>query len=182
MSTIPFVSGWTHIGRGLRATVEIANVGHEIFNIAEATSALTKDLQGLSGDVQCCLRCQADLHQQMQVCCFDIDQAFESCRAHNVIPAWQWLVRKFRDRTSVSTVLIAKGKRFRAMAGTGKWSRAWCALPMDMLTRALQVAITCSFVCVGQLVFELLGLCIGGSLGGAAVAVKLAYEHHFFIS
>eukprot|EP00959_Pyramimonas_sp_CCMP1952_P067377 1406257-Pyramimonas_sp.AAC.1 len=67
------------------------------------------------------------------------------------------------------------------MAAARSWSRAWRALPLETLRRTLLAGLACSFVVARNLVCELLGLCIGGSISSAAVSVRLAHEEFLML-
>ena len=52
---------------------------------------------------------------------------------------------------------------------------------MDVLERALFAATSSSLVAIGDIIFELIGLRIGGAMSSAAVSARFAAEEQAFL-
>ena len=73
-------------------------------------------------------------------------------------------------------VQIKRGKRFEARIGARPWSRGWWLLKLDDLARALLSATSLTLAVLGDVVVQLHGMSIGGSMSSSAVSVRFGYE------
>ena len=126
-----------------------------------------------------CCACCVPL-QSVSVVTADLDQAFEACSTKLVVPAWLRVSAIYASITGRSSVLIRKGKRDFAEVPRGGYGRGWWSLSISLLTRAIFAYAFVTFVVLGDLVFILDGLAIGGLLSMGALAVVLADKEQMF--
>ena len=123
-----------------------------------------------------CKVCHCNLGDKLSLYAADIDQAFESCQAANVVRSWAWVATTFEEKHGTSVIQVRKGKRFCDRIGARPWSRGWWLLKLDDLSKALLAASSGTVATLADAVVELDGMSIGGTLSASAVAVRLAAE------
>ena len=72
--------------------------------------------------------------------------------------------------------MVQRGRKCVTRIGPSGWNRAWWVLSLSQLGLALKASTMISLACVGEVVVEMMGLCIGGVMSSAAVAVQLGDE------
>ena len=92
------------------------------------------------------------------------------------MPSWHWVASTFSQRTAATAVQIRRGKRFQFRVGHRPWSRGWWCLTLSHLQKAVLAAASATFTMLSDLVLELDGMSIGGSLSSSAVGARFAYE------
>jgi hypothetical protein len=124
------------------------------------------------------MRCGAAC--QPNVTTYDVDQAFESCRASDVVRSFDVAASRFTAVTGFTSLLIARGKRVVAKVSLRYNPARFWKFEIPILRRALEVGLLLRFVCIGPLVFALEGLCIGGILSKPAVSLVLGEKEVAF--
>ena len=180
MSGTPYAAGWKTTARGIRAVVQESGVSREIFDINYARKHLQQAFFCLerSENPSVCMCCQGAMEPGLHVVTVDIDQAFESCKASSIVPAWDYVANQYRASVGQERLLIRRGKRFIAKHGTEvrQYGRGWWALSLSVLRRALVMASYQTLVMMGDVALEMAGMAIGGVMSAAAVSVKLGSE------
>ena len=73
-------------------------------------------------------------------------------------------------------VQVRRGRQFAVRPGAEGWSRGWWILSMAQIEAALAASAASTFCALADVVLQLQGMSIGGSLSSAGVAVYLAFE------
>ena len=76
----------------------------------------------------------------------------------------------------MDSVMVQRGRKCVTRIGPSRWNRAWRVLSLSQLGYALKASTMISLTCVGEMVVEMLGLCIGRVMSSAALAVQLGEE------
>ena len=177
----PLVRSWQVLGRGVRGVVQSLG-GHEVFAAREAGPRLRQVVDCLeppcldASGVPRCRRCNKETLGHLNIYSCDIDQAFESCLGTNIPGCWERVSGAYQSRHGSKHILVKRGRSFMARIGTRGWSRGWWAIHLEHLGRGLLAAASATVACLGDLTVEMEGMSIGGSMSGAAVAVRLAAE------
>ena len=185
MAGTTFKKGWRTMGRAVRAVVAGTGLSREVFSMDDVVPALQETLshlspperavteEGSSGwPCECCGVCMNGL----SCAAVDVDQAFEACKGQSVMSAWGRTARRFQERWKVDYVMVQRGRKCVTRIGPSRWNRAWWVLSLSQLGYALKASTMISLACVGEIVVEMPGLCIGGVMSSAAVAVQLGDE------
>ena len=145
------------------------DVGAELRGLQEEVCAPATDR---------CLRCCTPLFGELSVVVADADQAFEACCAEDIAGLWRDAEAAYRARGASNAILVRKGPQERVQVAEQGFSNGWWHLPLSVLARAL-IAFTLMTVvlAVGRL-YVLQGICIGGVMSSAAVAVSLGGQEH----
>ena len=163
------------MGRGVRAVVQSLQ-GHEVFDQSLAGAQLGDMFQHLGPQQPFCKICQTPLNGRVSLFSADVDQASESCHGSNIGKAWRWAASEFSKKFGTSQVQIKRGKKFDYRIGPRPWSRGWWLLSLDQLAKGLVSAASATMAVLGDVVLELHGMSIGGSMSSAAVSVRFAEE------
>ena len=174
-SQCPHAFGWKVIGRAVRGTMQSIE-GHEVFDQSQAIPAVIKCLGALQSGSGVCKRCHCVLPHGLSVYSADIDQAFEACDNNSVGKAWAWASSAFISSYNSSFIQVRRGRQFAVRPGTEGWSRGWWVISMTQIQAALVASAASTFCALGDVVVQLRGVSIGGSLSSSAVAVHLAFE------
>ena len=174
-SQCPHAFGWKVIGRAVRGTMQAIQC-REVFDQSRAIPAVTACLEELQPGSGICKRCHCVLPHGLSVYSADIDQAFEACDNSSVGKAWAWASSSFVGSYNSTFVQVRRGRQFAVRAGTEGWSRGWWILSMAQIQAALVASAASTFCALGDVVLQLQGMSIGGSLSSSAVAVHLAFE------
>ena len=126
----------------------------------------------------CCAKFNLPLHGKLTVVLADADQAFEAVSAADVGPQWCTLAEERAKMFSSEMILVRKGNTDIAKVTRGSYGNGWWMLTLPQLHPALVVFTMATFVTVVGRVYLLQGICIGGVLSSAAVAVALG-AHQF---
>ena len=103
-----------------------------------------------------------------------IDQAFESCPASSVLPAWRHISESYESRLSSNSILVRWGRRELCKPGRSQsCGRGWLSFSTPGLARALFSFTSVSLVMVGSMVWQIRSIPTGGVMSSAAVAVVL---------
>ena len=174
-SQVAFASSWKVLGRAVRAVMQAIG-GHEVYDQSEAGERVAALFSSLGPPASQCKVCGCDLDGKVCVLSADVDQAFESCQGSNVGPAWSWASSKFQSQWNSNVVQIKRGKRFEYRVGPVPWSRGWWLLNLEQCGKALMAAASVTLAVVGDVVAQLHGMSIGGSMSSSAVSVRFATE------
>ena len=174
-SSVGFASAWRVLGRAVRAVTQAIG-GHEVYDQSLAGQQLVQMLESLNPAATACKVCAVPLGGHLSLLSADVDQAFESCQGSNVSTGWSWTAETFRRAFNTDVVQIKRGKRFEARIGARPWSRGWWLLKLDDLARALLSATSLTLAVLGDVVVQLHGMSIGGSMSSSAVSVRFGYE------
>jgi hypothetical protein len=155
-----------------------------LYDLNQLAPLLKERLDRIEGSkgTQCCCRagCGVVLSGP-SVITADVDQAFEACDAKRVGPAWAFYADAFR-RSGEDHVMVHKAQRRTVSSGKKGFGGSTVCLSLEMLTKAIVGYAFASFALMGDTVWVMKGLPIGGLLSMAALSVVLGYGEHKWVN
>eukprot|EP00971_Amphidinium_carterae_P074780 1477735-Amphidinium_carterae.2 len=173
---VPWAASYRVVARAIRGVVRLVNTSREVFSLHLIRAALDGAMNSLTIPLAAeCHACGCPLEHITCISC-DVDQAFEQCAMDLVMPRWLHFASRFKDKFGTNKVLVRRGKRdFVQPEQRRRAGRGWFRLSLDAVTVALHSYGAMNFVCVAGIVFQVVGLPIGGVVSTAALAVFLGY-------
>ena len=174
-SSLPWRSGWKVISRATRGIIINGGGSQEVFDqkllgqeVWESFERLTAPCLGV------CWRCGVQM-QRLTIVTGDVDQAFEACSPEEVGKAFHHFRQQFGKNTGTNWIYVAKGRRYQVNPCKQSFGGAGYTLSTDTVLSALVVYCMLTLVALGDIVFALDGLAIGGLCSSSCVALVLGF-------
>ena len=160
-SSAPYASGWRTMSRAGRGALRAIGWGKELWSIGEARAKVDRMLSSLAPPAASCQRCQCPL-TRTTIITADIDQCFEACSPSEALSAWRCVEVAFQQRYQCSVVSVHRGRKEKTQPAVRGWVRNWWGIELAWVARAILAFTRVTFAVVGQVVYEMLGIAIGG--------------------
>jgi hypothetical protein len=176
----PFRKRWRVIHRGLETVLRRTGIGDEVWSL-EACPILEHRMRFADvahGDPYCC-RCGCPKSDTVAVTA-DAGQFFEAVQARQAIAAARRVLRKCAAMTNKTCVTVLRGLKRTAFIGgcnRAAYKRGFVFTFMELFLSFAACMFMC-YVTLGDIVFRLEGLPIGGVLSKIAASFVLACEEH----
>ena len=174
-SSMPFSYGWKVMARAGRCALQSLGWGHELWNPTAAREAIDDMLAGLAPLASHCSRCGCPLHH-LTVITADVGQCFEACTPDVASRAWAVTSAAYVAKFGTDAMQVAKTRKEHTRPGTRSWNRSWWPITTHQVSRALVAFGWITFAVLGNTVWEMRGLPIGGIMSSFAVALSLAVD------
>ena len=180
-SKSPYPAGWRTLSRAVQGMVGNSGISHEVFKLHSARDALDTMVASLQvPGPGCCLRCRRNLGDSLQVVTMDIDQAFETIDTSLLLPRWGVISEAYSAKFGTDAIYVRKGRACAVCVSRSCSGTRWWRITADMCSRGLLAASLMTLAVLGDVVAEMSGVAIGGTMSSAAVSVALAGEEHVF--
>ena len=167
------------LGRGLDVILRASGMGFEVTDLSCAPKGLLRDVQLLlTGDnSNLCERCGLPKTSLNGVVC-DAGQFFEMVTPNDAVAAAQAVMQEVQRTTMKSTVTVLKTKKVHGFLGGSPnlFGLRSVVFSFADLLDCFWASTLVSFCYLGNLVFRLSGLPIGGLLSKVASGFVLAFD------
>ena len=181
----PARRNWRFVGRGLDVILRASGKGFEVRDMSCASTNLLADIHGLQPG-QCCNTCQRCGHFKRDlngVVC-DAGQFFEMVKPHDALASVREIMHDVSARTGQNTVTVLKTRKVHGFLGgtAGLFRPKSVTFCFDDLLQCFWASVMVCFCYVGNMVFRLSGLPIGGLLSRVASGYVLACDESAWTS
>ena len=180
----PFRKRWRFIHRGLETVLRRTGIGDEVWSLKDSSRVVDRRMvfACVADGGFCCCRCGCPKDRTVAITA-DAGQFFESVQARQAIAATRHVIRKCEAMTQKHCVTILRGPK--RVAFVGGCVRAKCLKGyVFTFTELFLCFAACMFMCfvtLGNTVFRMKGLPIGGVLSKVAASFVLACEEHAWL-
>ena len=176
----PLRRRWRAIHRGLETVLKCTGIGDEIWCLRDACRVLDSRMRfaGLSCGAGFCRRCGCST-PSVAFMTADAGQFYGSVKAHHAISAARQVFMKAERITGHNTVTVLRGKRRVAfLGGHCRANVHGFVFAFVELVLAFAACMFVTFCSLGDMVFRLTGLPIGGVVSKVAASYVLALDEH----
>ena len=170
---------WRFVHRALEAVLKFTGIGDEVWSLKEACRIFDERMSHVVGHAcVVCDRC-SQRKPRLVLLTADAGQFFEVVKPHEAISAARRVLEKCSRMSGKSCVTVLRGERRVAFVGGSRGRRLdRFVFSFSELLLAFAACLLMSFCTLGDIVWKMTGLPIGGVVSKVASSFVLAVEEH----